>query len=114
MNHPSIVHIEDPLRTPLTGELVRKIDALLRRGKRNILVDLGDTADLDAAGIGELVRAFNLTRAAGGRLRVTCIQQSVRRLLERVGLLHLLTDDSEDAEASGDTTGPEVYAAGAK
>jgi anti-anti-sigma factor len=114
MNHPSIVHIEDPLRTPLTGELRRKIDALLRRGNRNILLDLGDT-DLDAAGIGELVRVFNLTRAAGGHLRVTCIRRSVRQLLEQVGLLHLLTDDAADPDASEDhLTSPEVYAAGAK
>jgi anti-anti-sigma regulatory factor len=36
-----------------------------------IVLDLGDVTRVDAAGVAELVRAFNVTAAVNGRLRIT-------------------------------------------
>ena len=43
----------------------------------------------------ELVRAFNLTAGANGRLRITNASPWVREVLERAGVFGLLTGDVE-------------------
>ena len=82
------------LRAPRRGDLLPRVRALLRRGERRILLDLTGVSVLDAAGLGELVRAYNLARAANGMLRVLAPAGRVRTLLSRVGLLELLTTDA--------------------
>lgn len=91
----SVLHIDSPLRAPVSTELREKVQALLRRGERRILLDLAGVSDLDAAGLGELVRAYNMTSAANGVLRTAHTVGRVRELLARVGLFDLLSVDSE-------------------
>jgi anti-anti-sigma factor len=74
------------------GVLRHRVRALLGRGQRAIVVDLARVPSIDAAGIGELVRAYNMTTAAEGVLRVVHASVWVRRLLESAGLLGLLGD----------------------
>ena len=93
--HLSILHIDSPLRAPVDAELRQRLQALLARGERRILLDLAGVSDLDAAGLGELVRAYNMTAAANGVLRIAHISGNVRELLARVGLFDLLNVDSE-------------------
>jgi len=89
--HPSIVHLEGTLRAPVTSELRQSVEALIGRGVRRILVDLSRLSEIDAAGVGELVRAFNATSAAGGVLQIRHVTQRVRQLLDVTGVLTLLT-----------------------
>jgi anti-anti-sigma factor len=90
-SHLSILHVERTLRAPVDSELSRNVEGLLDRGKRWVLLDLSRLADIDAAGVGELVRAFNTTTAAGGVLRITHPTRRVRRLLQTAGVLELLS-----------------------
>jgi anti-anti-sigma factor len=64
---------------------------LLRRGERAIVLDLARVSSIDAAGIGELVRAYNITAAMDGELRIMHATKRVRELLERAGLFDRLT-----------------------
>ncbi|HEY6362082.1 MAG TPA: STAS domain-containing protein [Vicinamibacterales bacterium] len=91
----AVVHVEGSLRAPVSAELRPKVQALLRRGKRKIVVSLAGVSDLDAAGVGELVHAYNVTVAANGILRITQAFGRVRELLARVGLLDLLHVERE-------------------
>jgi anti-anti-sigma factor len=75
---------------PLNGALRHNIGAQLRRGRRTIVLDLSAVATIDAAGIGELVRAYNMTTAAGGVLQISRATRWVREILRRVGLLDIL------------------------
>jgi anti-anti-sigma factor len=90
-----VLHLEGPLRAPVSTELRPKVHALLRRGTRKILVSLAGVSDVDAAGVGELVHAYNMTVAAHGMLRITHAFGRVRELLARVGLLELLYTERE-------------------
>ena len=83
--------LHGPLRPPLTGELRHRILAQLRRGERIIVLDLSRVSSIDAAGVGQLVRAYNVTRAAHGTLRIVHTTRWVRTLLERSGLFKLLS-----------------------
>lgn len=88
---PSILEVGRTLRVPVSSDLHRKVQALLSRGDRRILLDLARLSELDAAGVGELVRVFNSTSAARGILQIAHPTRGVRRLLQTAGLLQLLT-----------------------
>ena len=88
---PSIVHVEGTLRAPVSSELRGNVEGLIGRGVRRIRLDLSRLSEIDAAGVGELVRAFNATSAAGGVLQVAHVTRRVRQLLDVTGVLKLLT-----------------------
>jgi anti-anti-sigma factor len=90
----SIVEVEDPLRAPLNSELSHHVEALLRGGERRVLLDLARLDDIDAAGVGELIRAFKMTDAAGGVLQIAHASSRVRRILRLTGVLGVLTADA--------------------
>lgn len=69
----SIVALEGTLRAPRTAEFRRRIQALLNRGERRIVVSLSGLTDADAAGVGEIVHAYNMTAAVGGVLWIAYI-----------------------------------------
>jgi anti-anti-sigma factor len=73
-------------RLPSNGELSHMVRSLLRREERRIVLDLGGVSEIDAAEIGELVRAYNTAIAGNGSLRIVNTNPRVRETLERVGL----------------------------
>lgn len=99
----SILEVEGILRVPLHSGLSERVHALLLGGERRILLDLGRVSDIDAGGVGELVSAFDSTRAEGGVLRIAHANRHVRRLLDVAGVLRFMTGDT--ARSSGRATG---------
>jgi anti-sigma B factor antagonist len=87
----SVLEVEGTLRAPIEVELHQKVETLLSRGQKRILLNLATLSDIDAAGIGELVRAYTTTVASGGALSVAHATRRVSRLLEVTGVLTLLT-----------------------
>ena len=85
------VRLERWPRLPFSDELPQIVRALLRRGEGTIVLDLTCVSSIDAAGIGELVRAYNLTIAGNGTLRIANTNRRVREMLERVGLYDRLS-----------------------
>ena len=75
----------------MTSELSQRVEATIRVGRRRVLLDLSRLSALDAAGVGELVRAFNTARAAGGVLQIANANRHVRKVLQIAGVLDLLT-----------------------
>jgi anti-anti-sigma factor len=91
----SLLVLEGPLHARLGAELRQRVQTLLHRGERTVLLCLARVGTLDAAGVGELVRVHNTVVAANGRLRITNTTENVRVLLDRLGLFDLLTRDLE-------------------
>ena len=89
------MHVEGPLRVPVSRTLRREVRALLRRGERAIVVDLADMSRIDAAGVGELIRAFNMATAVDGALRIANASAWVRQILELIGLFDLLSGEEQ-------------------
>jgi anti-anti-sigma regulatory factor len=86
------VPLEDSLRVPLlTRDLQNTVRALLLRGERDIVLDLARVTRIDAAGVGELIRAYNMSTAADGSLRIVHATEWVREVLERLQLFELLS-----------------------
>jgi anti-anti-sigma factor len=90
-----ILYIQGPLRVPLNRDLRHRVQALLRRGAQRILVNLAGVWDLDAGGVGELVRLYNVAAQSQADVRIAETTPRVRQLLDRAGLLELLSADSQ-------------------
>jgi anti-anti-sigma factor len=89
------LHLQGPLRAPVPRELRHGVRDLLARGARAIVVDLARVPRIDAAGVGELVRAYNTTTGANAGLRIVHATVWVREILERVRLFDLLSAEWE-------------------
>jgi anti-anti-sigma factor len=87
----AVLQVKDSLRVPIDEELRHNVRTLLCRGERSIVLDLGPVSAIDAAGVGQLVRAYNLTRAVNGTLRIKHAGPRVREMLLRAGLVDLLS-----------------------
>lgn len=85
-----VLRVEGPLHAPASADLRRCVQALLQSGERHIVVSLNRVFDVDAGGLGELVRAYNMTTAASGVFRIEGANHRVRTILERVGLYDVL------------------------
>lgn len=99
-NHEGVLCLEGALQMPLNGELRQNVTGLLRHGVRSIVLDLSAVPKIDAAGVGELVRAYNLATAAGRVLRVAGTSAWVREILERVGLFSILSEGGSPSVTS--------------
>ena len=82
----SVLEVKGSLRAPATSACGHRVHDRLRFGERRLLLDLTRLADIDAAGVGELVRVFNAMRAAGGVLHIAHARRRVRRLLDVAGV----------------------------
>ncbi len=77
-------------------ELHQRVQALLDRGQRRMVLDLSRLSDIDAAGVGELVCALTTTSAAGGVLQIAHASRRVRQLLDTAGVFTLLSAGAAD------------------
>lgn len=96
-----IVCLEGSIRVPLNRELRHAIRRLLQTGAREIVLDLTRVSAIDAAGVGELVRAYNMTSSLNGVLRIANASSRVRKILERAGLFGLLAESPGAPSADG-------------
>lgn len=75
---------------------------LLGKGRKQILLNLGDVNYIDSSGIGELVSAFTATRNQGGELKLLNLTKKVHDLLQITKLYTVFDvfDDETQAIAS--------------
>jgi len=71
---------------PFNGEVAHAVRTVLSRTPGSVVLDVAGVSAIDAAGIGELVRAYNIATASNVALRIVNANSRVREMLERVGL----------------------------
>jgi anti-anti-sigma factor len=91
-----IVRVKSSFSIPASRTLRHRVRALLRKGERRIVLDLSAVTRIDAAGIGELIRVFNMTAAVNGGFQVVNATAWVREILERAHLFALLSGGRTD------------------
>lgn len=82
-----------------TKVLRETIQGLLAEGRKKILLNLGDVATMDSAGIGELVSAFTSVRNRGGELKLLKLTRKVRDVLQ-ITKLYTVFEVSDDEAAA--------------
>lgn len=83
------------------GELKfgRRIDDLLKRGQRKILIDLGGVTYIDSAGVGMLVFEWKAVHRQGGALKLLGLAGQGQRLLAMVKLITVFEVFEDEAQA---------------
>jgi anti-anti-sigma factor len=89
-----VLTLAGPLYAPTAARLRRRVETLIGQGDRAIVLDMTSVPELDAAGVGELARAYVATRAVGRSFAIINLSRSVRELLDRARLVGLLEADA--------------------
>ena len=71
-----------------TSQLRNKIKALLGEGKKRLVLDLGDVAHMDSAGLGTLVSGYYSAASQGASIKLANL---TKRLEEQMHLTKLVT-----------------------
>jgi anti-sigma B factor antagonist len=98
----AIVEVVGDIVANSEGRLTDTISNLKQQGHTQIVVDLGNVAYMDSAGLGELVHAYATTRKAGGALKLVGVTKRLQELLIITRLLTVFDtyDDVASALAS--------------
>jgi len=80
-------------------EIKHVVDDLLKKGKKNILLNLAKVPYLDSAGLGEIIRCFTTLRKCGGNFKLLSPNRRVIDLLSITNLLNVFDwyDDEPSA-----------------
>lgn len=101
----SVVRIMGRLDARSTGELSDLLVATVRTGRRKILVELADGAELSRSSVRGLVVAASLARAARSHFRISA-GTDLAAFLRRVSFNHLLVIDPDRSTALAHLSGP--------
>jgi anti-sigma B factor antagonist len=78
-------------------EIKKTVDELLKKGGKNILLNLARVPYLDSAGLGEIIRCFTALRRSGGNFKLLSPNQRIIDLLSITKLLNVFDwYDNED------------------
>ena len=66
---------------PDTGELDEKLYALLGRGAKNVIIDLGQTDWINSSGLSILIHHWKKFQDAGGSLRMANLTQKIQKIM---------------------------------
>ncbi|NWG12168.1 MAG: STAS domain-containing protein [Acidobacteria bacterium] len=77
-----VLALSRDLKGPSELTLKERIDALVREGHRQIVVDLKNLPYVDSTGLGRLIRAHISVRQSGGRVRLCNVTPRVMDLLK--------------------------------
>ena len=67
--------------------LKEKMRGLVQAGHKKLLLDLGDVAYVDSAGLGEIVQAYATVNKNGGSLKLLNVTRRIKDLLSITKLL---------------------------
>jgi|SRR3989304_7987910 len=66
---------------PDTGELDEKLYALLGRGAKKVVIDLGQTEWINSSGLSILIHHWKKFQDSGGNLRLANLTQRIEKIL---------------------------------
>jgi anti-sigma B factor antagonist len=83
-------------------EIKKTVDDLLKKGSKDILLNLANVPYLDSAGLGEIIRCFTTLRKNGGNFKLLSPNRRIIDLLNITNLLNVFDwfDDEPTALAS--------------
>jgi anti-anti-sigma factor len=96
----SIVRVgESRLMYPVLSEFASTVNALVARGRHDVLIDLTPVTYIDSATIGCLMDLYRQISGAGGRLKLSGVQRRVETMLKLTGALNFIEIHPDEAGA---------------
>jgi anti-anti-sigma factor len=84
---------------PATELLSGRLQDLIAKGCRKLLVNMKTVTQVDTTGISTIVRAFVSMQREGGKLALFHMSDRVRMVLDMTRLLNVIPNYSDEAEA---------------
>ncbi len=104
-----VLSVERSLKGDCEAALKDRLDALVREGHLDIVVDLKACAYLDSSEIGRLIRCHLSVRKAGGRVRLCNLSPKILSLMKMTRLDTVMdlfaTEEQALASIDGGQTG---------
>ena len=96
VNDITIVDLSGQIKLGEGSSVLRDtVKDLLGKGRKDILLNLGDVTYIDSSGVGELVSAFTSVRNQGGELKLLHLTKKVHDLLQ-ITKLYTVFDVKDD------------------
>lgn len=97
----AIIRAGSRLNMVSAPQLRATVEKAVASGKNRVVVDLATTEFMDSSGLGALIGALKIARAAGGDLRIASAGEQVRMVLQLSNMDRILRphDDPESAFA---------------
>jgi len=95
----SLVDVNGSLTSFEGGAFHEAILGLLKRGQRNIILNLKNLDYLDSSGIGELVRNYLAVVKRGGAMKVVGLAPKVEEILKITQLYQVFPEFPDEASA---------------
>ena len=95
----AIIEITGDITLSKGGDIMikDKVQSLLQQGQRKLVLDLGNVAYVDSAGLGQLVQVYATTSHLGGSLKLLRVTKRLKDLLVLTKLLTVFESyDTED------------------
>ena len=74
-----------------TEKIRRKMDNEIQRYMpKRVIFNFNSVTFMDSAGIGMLIGRYKLTRMLGGKLELTNVNQSIKKIFEMCGILKII------------------------
>jgi anti-sigma B factor antagonist len=100
VNDITIVDLSGQIKLGEGSSVLRDtVKDLLGKGRKDILLNLGDVTYIDSSGVGELVSAFTSVRNQGGELKLLHLTKKVHDLLQ-ITKLYTVFDVKDDEAAA--------------
>lgn len=95
----AIIRAGSRLNMVSAPELRATVEKAVASGSNRVVVDLSGTEFMDSSGLGALIGALKIARAAGGDLRIAAAGEQVRMVLQLSNMDRILRphDDPESA-----------------
>ena len=80
-------------------EIKMAVDELLKKGNKNVLLNLAKVPYLDSAGLGEIIRCFTALRKSGGDFKLLSPNRRIIDLLTITKLLNVFDCFENESDA---------------
>ena len=95
----SVVYVTGSLTSFEVGGLRSTIVALVKQGRKKIVLNLDGLLYLDSSGIGELVRNYMTVIKSGGEMKVVGLKPKVQQIFEVTQLHQIFEEFRDETEA---------------
>ena len=100
----SLLHVNGDMSEEDLGKLENAIETLMKKGYRNVVLDLTDVSSMNAKGLGALVSHWNNVRFRRGDLRIVGLNSRLMHLFRVMGV-DTLFDVYQDVREMMEKTG---------
>jgi anti-sigma B factor antagonist len=95
----TVMDITGSITLAEASELSEMIRDLVRKGRKQIILNLRDVEYLDSSGIGQLVSGYATVKRTGGELRILHLSKKVKDLLSVTSLYKIFEEFPDEQSA---------------